>query len=100
VERDVLVIDTIARLSSEPMAPFAWVSLLSKEAHFTERLRLVDDDTLENQLTIDDPVALAKPWSMTLRYKRLRNMRRMIPYDCDENDRNPVVDGKIGVATP
>jgi hypothetical protein len=99
-ERDVLVIDTIARLSSEPMAPFAWVSLLSKEAHFTERLRLVDDDTLENQLTIDDPVALAKPWSMTLRYKRLRNMRRMIPYDCDENDRNPVIDGKIGVATP
>ena len=99
-ERDVLVIDTIARLSSEPMAPFAWVSLLSKEAHFTERFRLLDPDTLENQLTIDDPVALARPWQMTLRYKRLRNMRRMIPYDCEENDRNPVVDGKIGIASP
>jgi hypothetical protein len=99
-ERDVLVIDTIARLSSEPVTVLAWMSLLSKEAHFTERFRLLDEDTLENQLTIEDPVALARPWSVTLKYKRLRNMRRMIPYDCDENDRNPVIDGKVGVAPP
>jgi len=99
-ERDTLVIDTIARLTTEPVTVNAWVSLLSPEAHFTERFRLVDRDTLENQLTIHDPVALAGPWSMTLRYQRQRNMRRMLPYDCDENDRNPVVDGKAGIAPP
>jgi hypothetical protein len=100
-ERDVLVIDTVARLSSDPVtATGAWLSLLSEQAHFTERFHLVDPDTLENQLTIDDPVALARPWSITLRYKRLRKMSRMVPYDCAENDRNPVVDGKIGISPP
>ncbi|HWX36380.1 MAG TPA: hypothetical protein VNZ53_54320 [Steroidobacteraceae bacterium] len=97
-ERDVLVIDTIARLSTDPVTVQAWVSLLSKEAKITERFRLVDPDTLENQLTIDDPAAFARPWNITLRYKRQRNMHRMLPYDCDENDRNPVVDGKLGIA--
>lgn len=99
-ERDVLVVETVARLSSEPVTSGAWLSLLSEQAHFTERFRLLDSDTLENQLTIDDPIALARPWSITLRYKRLRNMSRMVPYDCAENDRNPVVDGKIGISPP
>lgn len=47
-EGDVLRIDPIARDSTEPLAPRAWVSMLSAQAHFTERLRLIDADTLED----------------------------------------------------
>ncbi|HEX6509865.1 MAG TPA: hypothetical protein VF221_19745, partial [Chloroflexota bacterium] len=59
---DTLIIDTTARRPNEPLAPRAWVSLLSDRAHFTEELRLLGKDTLENVLTIDDPVALEHPW--------------------------------------
>jgi hypothetical protein len=98
-EGDTLVIDTVARDSSEPLTPRAWVSMLSDSAHFTERVRLVDANTLEDKLRIDDPVAFTHPWDITLRYSRVTEMNRMIPTNCTENDRNPVVDGKI-IITP
>ena len=99
---DALIIDTVARTSSAPVAwsALAFSSMLSDEPHFIERLRLVGKDELEDQLTIEDPKALAKPWTVTLRFKRLRHMSRMIPFDCTENDRNPEIDGKIGIAPP
>ena len=99
-EGDTLRIDTIARRSSEPIAPRAWVSMLSDRARFTERLRLVDGNDLEDQFTIEDPIALAAPWRMTLRYARITQMNRMVEFDCSENERNPVVDGKMTITTP
>jgi hypothetical protein len=36
-----------------------------------ERMRMVAPDTIENQMTIEDPVMLTKPWKVT------RYMRRM-----------------------
>jgi hypothetical protein len=96
-EHDTLVIDTVARMSSEPIAPRAWVSMLSDQAHFTERLRLVGSDELVDEMTIDDPVALAGPWRMTFRFDRVTELDRLIPLDCLENDRNPVVDGKLTI---
>ena len=36
-----------------------------------ERLRLIDADTLEDVITIDDKGAYAAPWSTTVRFKRL-----------------------------
>ena len=96
-EGDTLIIDTTARQSASPLVPGAWASLLSDRAHFIERFRMTDEDTLEDRMTIEDPVALAKPWAMTLQFKRLRNMHRMLPYDCTENERNPVVDGRVTI---
>lgn len=95
-----LVVDTVARSASEPMAPRAWVALLSDGAHFTERLRQIDANTLEDHLLIDDPTALASLWNVTLRYLRVTWVDRMIPVDCAENDRNPVVDGKMIITNP
>jgi hypothetical protein len=97
-EDDTLIVNTTARTSSEPLAPRAWVSMLSDRAHFTERLRLLSRDELEDDLTIEDPVALARAWQITLRFHRVSQLNRMIPYDCTENDRNPVVDGKLTIA--
>ena len=99
-EGQTLVIDTVARSATEPLAPRAWVAMLSEDAHFTERLRRIDADTLEDQMHIDDPAALESPWNLTLRYRRVTEMNRMIPTDCTENDRNPVVDGKMLITTP
>ncbi|MDP9090343.1 MAG: hypothetical protein M3O26_16575 [Pseudomonadota bacterium] len=99
-EGDVLRIDTIARDSTEPLAPRAWVSMLSAQAQFTERLRLIDADTLEDQMTIEDPVAFAAPWHVTLKFDRQKAMSRLLELNCTENDRNPVVDGKMTIRSP
>jgi len=37
-------------------------------------------------------------WQIKLRFHRVTQLNRMIPYDCTENDRNPVVDGKLTIA--
>jgi len=98
-EGDTLIIDTIAR-KQEPVAPRAWASTLSERAHFTERLRMIDPSQLEDRLTIEDPIALAHPWHITLTFKRVASVNRAIEYDCAENDRNPVVDGKLVITPP
>lgn len=98
-EAQTLVIDTIARVAG-PLGPRAWFSELSEQAHFIERLRRTGPDTLEDELTIEDPETLAQPWQMTLRFTRLSDMKRLIAMSCTENDRNPIVDGVMKVTVP
>jgi hypothetical protein len=97
---DTLVVDTVARKHEEPLAPRAWLSLLSDRAHFTEEIRMVAHDRLEDDLTIDDPVALAYPWHIKLTYRRVSELNRMVETNCTENDRNAVVDGKLTITPP
>jgi hypothetical protein len=96
-EGDTLIIETVARLPSDPLAIASPLSKLSEHARFTERLRLVSPDLLEDEMTIEDPVALARPWTVKIRYRRVTDLSRITNYDCAENDRNPVVDGKLTV---
>lgn len=42
----------------------------SANARITERLRLVDRNTLEDLVTIDDAANYTKPWTITLRFQR------------------------------
>ena len=93
-----LVIDTVERVASAPLRFSSPLVKLSDRARFTEKLRLVSEDRLEDQITVDDPIALEKPWQLTLSYRRVTNLDRMIDFNCTENDRNPVVDGKITIA--
>jgi hypothetical protein len=99
-EGETLVVDTVARSASEAIAPRAWVAMLSEAAHITERLRRIDTNTLEDQMRIDDPISLASPWVLTFRFRHVTEMDRMIPTNCTENDRNPVVDGKMIITRP
>jgi len=92
-EGDTLVIDTIGRTAG----PIGDLNDLSDQAHFIERLRLLSHDRLQDELTIEDPVALARPWKVTLTYKRMKTMDRLVPIDC-QNDRNPIVNGKFTIA--
>ncbi len=63
-----------------------------------ERLWLADDETLRDEITLVDPVAFSKPWTVTKTYKRAPPDFKLLPYVCLENNRNPVgPDGAIQV---
>ena len=63
----------------------------SDKLHLSERIHLDkgDPDTLVDELTAEDPEALAKPWQHTYSYKRSREWS-LLEFICAENDRNPV----------
>lgn len=94
-EGETLVIDTVARMPGPVMLNEAVT--LSERAHFIERVRRIDKNTLEDQMTIDDPLRFTRPWQLTIRYSRVTEINRMIAWDC-QNDRNPVVNGKLTIA--
>ena len=62
-----------------------------------ERIWLADDNMLRNEITLVDPKALAKPWTVTKTYLRAEPGFKLMPYVCLENNRNPIgADGTIG----
>ena len=103
-EGTTLVIDTIAR----KVGPISWfgsalpipTAQLSSRAHFTEHLRRVDFDTLQDDMTIGDPERFAHPWRISIRYKRVTDIDRLLTVDCRENERNPVVNGQFTLTPP
>jgi hypothetical protein len=56
----------------------------SMQMRIRERIRLVNDEIMENQVTIEDPEYLAKPWTWTWMYKRGPGYR-IQEYVCDDN---------------
>ncbi len=90
-EGDVLVVDTVGIKTTIPayqMIPH------SDQMRITERIRLVAPDYLHDQITIEDPVALEKPLTYTLAYRRLPNYK-MVEFVCENN--REYVDGNGAV---
>jgi hypothetical protein len=56
----------------------------SMNMRITERIRLINDDFMENQVTIEDPEFLTKPWTWTWMYKRWRGYK-IQEYVCEDN---------------
>jgi hypothetical protein len=56
----------------------------SDQIRITERIRRVAPDTLHDQITIEDPVVLEKPYTYTLAYRRIPNYE-MVEFVCDNN---------------
>ena len=50
----------------------------------TERMRLVNDEILENVVTIADPEFLTRPWTWTWMYKRWPGYK-IEEYVCEDN---------------
>ncbi|MGB6449575.1 MAG: hypothetical protein WBE92_02365 [Steroidobacteraceae bacterium] len=113
-EGQTLVIDTIAVQSpfvpqDLPVIPiFAFggegtddqdVAILSGQAHFIERIRMIGNQ-LEDRMTIIDPVMFSVPWHIRRTYRRVANLHRMIYEDCTGEDRNLVVNGRYTLAPP
>jgi hypothetical protein len=56
----------------------------SVNIRITERLRLISDEILENQVTVQDPEYLVKPWTWTWMYKRWPGYK-IEEYVCEDN---------------
>jgi hypothetical protein len=50
----------------------------------TERIRLINEDFMENQVTIDDPDFLTKSWTWTWMYRRWPGYK-IQEYVCEDN---------------
>jgi hypothetical protein len=87
-EGGTLVVDTVGIKQSVALA---MGMKHSDKMHIIERIHLAKDDpdTLVVEMTVEDPVALLKPWVHTLTYKRSREWQ-LLEFICAENDRNPV----------
>src|SRR5687768_559137 len=77
---DTLVVDTIGikedvRYQNVPH---------SAQMRITERIRLVQPDLLWDEITIDDPVTLEKPWTFTFAYRRMPDYT-LLEYICEDN---------------
>jgi hypothetical protein len=95
-EGEVLVVDTAS--SNAPIPGFDGLAALGEQLHVVERIRALDRDTLEDQMTLNEPAAFAHPWVLTLQYHRVPGMAHVLDSDCGENERNPVVDGQFTIA--
>ncbi len=56
----------------------------SKEMRIRERMHLVAPDTLWNEITIEDPTVLEKPWTFTFAYQRMKDYT-LLEYICEDN---------------
>ena len=77
---DTLVVDTIGikdyvRFRDVPHTP---------EMRITERFRLVRPDVLWDEITIEDPAVLEKPWKVTFAYRRMPDYE-ILEYVCEDN---------------
>lgn len=62
-------------------------SPLTEEAHITERYRRPDFGHLEIQVTIDDPKAYTKPWTVTV-HQHIMVDTDIIEFVCQENEKD------------
>jgi hypothetical protein len=94
-EGDTLVVDTLGvkedvRYQNVPHSPGMRIK---------ERIHLVAPDILWNEITIDDPVTLEKPWTYTVAYRRMPDYK-LLEYICEDNrefaDANGVQQIRIG----
>jgi hypothetical protein len=79
-EGDTLVIDTVGIKESVQYQRMPH----SDQMRIIERVRLVAPDILHDQITIEDPVVLEKPFTYTLAYRRMPNYE-MVEFVCDNN---------------
>ena len=97
-EGSTLVVQT-TRIRAETQDDFSGLPH-SDVLAITERLRRIDHDTLEDQLTLTDPKAYAMPFTVVRRYQ-LHPTWTLGEYVCEENNRNePGANGVTGFGVP
>lgn len=80
-EADTLIVDTVGIRTDSSGMPH------SDKMHITERIRLIDENTMDVAMVVDDPEALNEPWKTRFVYTRRTDLE-MMEYDCEENNRN------------
>ena len=79
-EGDTLVVDTVGikeevRYQNAPH---------STQLRIKERIRLVTPNILWDEITMEDPVTLEKPWTVTYAYRRMPDYT-LLEYICEDN---------------
>ena len=95
-EGDTLVIETVA--VRQPNLFFR-APPFSEAARYTERLRKVGPDRIEGEMTIEDPEALTRPWTVRQVYVRAEGLDHIV-FDTFSNDRTTLEDGLFGISPP
>jgi hypothetical protein len=89
-EGDTLVIDTIGIRGD---LTFDTLGTPHSDAlHIVERMRRTDVDTLEDRITIEDPKAFTKPWTVVRHYRRHPDWK-IKEYICENNRNGPDANG-------
>jgi hypothetical protein len=94
-EGDTLVIDTIG-LNGKNVLDMLGMPTTDK-MHVVERIRLLNPDKLDIDITIDDPGAYTEPWKEHVTYSRQPKEVELLEYICEAGNRNLVVDGKVTI---
>lgn len=96
-EDETLVVETVGVSTDTPLARDYGIRH-SEQMRVYERYRLIDDDTLELELTVYDNEALTEPWTNLYHYTRHRDWT-LTEFICQQNNRNFTTDdGKAGVS--
>jgi hypothetical protein len=82
-EGDTLVVETSAILPET--SPVNGINGHSDKLHITERMHLVDPDTMEITTTRTDPAVFLEPYTTKAYYKRHRDWKIM-EYVCEQNN--------------
>jgi hypothetical protein len=102
-EGDTLVVETTGFLDREndPFFP-QWLDIrgnpLTDQARVTERFRRPNFGSMEIDITVDDPKAYTKPWTVRVNWRALANTE-LIEFICEERDATHYV-GATGGTTP
>lgn len=89
-EDGTLVFSTVAMIGGPQTVLDRSGLTLSDQAVINTRMFLTDDGLLRAELTIEDSLALTKPWQVIRHFRRLEAGTRVYDYACAENNRNPV----------
>lgn len=83
---DVLVVDTTG------IDERSWLDTAghehSAQLRLTERFEKTGSDTIQWTVTYDDPVYFTRPWSLTRTFTRGKPGDRLLPYTCNENNKD------------
>ena len=83
---DVLVVDTIG------IDERSWLDTAghehSAQLRLTERFEKKGADTMQWTATFEDPVFFTRPWSVTRTFTRGKPDDRLLPYACNENNKD------------
>jgi hypothetical protein len=72
----------------------------SEKVHLMERITKIDDNTIRNEMIVEDAIAFTGPWEVTRYYKKRQGEFIDVEGIYCENQRNPIIDGNQTVVLP
>ena len=94
-EGNTLVIETTHQNGAEWLDNVG--NFYSEKAHITERIAMVDGDTLLWEAQIDDPTVYTRPWTMTFPLRRNRTPGfQLMEFACHEGNKSPTLQLRSG----